>query len=279
MNAWFEISEESEFATLLRLMAKANPPSILHRYRGNTDWSVKEISNHEIHVARPIDMNDPFEHRAPLRIDKELIMSSFESFCRMEYKSNDEEIAREVALVDDAKIQRILNGFGKFLHSSGIVSFSCNPSSNRMWAYYAASHRGICISYDTRYSPFDLTFKVIYEDPQKPLEIVDALQTDSTKFLDHISRRKGEEWTFEQEYRLPVGPIPEDHTRLLPVNPSSIIEVRLGVKIEDDYKARVMEAIRSLPVRPKVIQMSCDFDRFQLVETVVEIDCNSRIQA
>jgi hypothetical protein len=271
MNDWLEQLDEGQLETLLRLLKKANPPPILHRYRGDTDWAVKEISNHEIHVPRPDDMNDPFEHRAPLRIDRERLKCAFEAFCRTEHQMDEEAIAREWAVVDDAKIQRISDAIiGGFHHSSGVVSFSSNPSSNRMWGYYAASHRGICISYDTSYHPFNLTFKVIYEDPDEPLEIVDAWETDCTKFCDHLARRKGKEWEFEQEYRLPVGPIPEDHTRLLPVDPASIVEVRLGVNIKDDFKTRVLEAISRLPIRPKAIQMSCDFDRFQLVESIVE---------
>lgn len=270
MNDWLEQLNESQLETLLRHFEKANPPPNLHRYRGDSDWAVKEISNHEIHVARPDDMNDPFEHRAPLRIDHERLKSTFEAFCRRGRQMDDEAIAKAWAEVDDTEIQQISNAIGGFRQSSGIVSFSSNPSSNRMWGYYAASHRGICISYDTNFHPFNLTFKVIYEDPDEPLEVVDAWRTDCTKFSDHLVRRKGKEWEFEQEYRLPVGPIPEDHTRLLPVDPASIVEVRLGVNIKDDFRVRVLEAISSLPVRPKVIQMSCDFDRFQLVEIVVD---------
>jgi hypothetical protein len=139
-----------------------------------------------------------------------------------------------------------------------------------MWGYYAASHRGVCIGYDTRLNPFSLSFEVLYEDPKEPLEVVETWLTDRTKFCDHISRRKGKEWEFEQEYRIPVGPIPDGHTRLLPVDPHAIAEIRLGVKIEKDFKAKVLEATHKLPVRPRVIQMVCDFESFQLVERIIE---------
>jgi hypothetical protein len=271
MNDWLDQLDDGQFETLLRLIGKASPPPILHRYRGDTAWVPKEISNHEIYVARPDDMNDPFEHRAPLRIDQGLLKSSFEAFCRSENQMDEEAIAEEWVVVDQAKIQQILETVSGLRDSSGLVSFSSDPYSNRMWGYYAASHREICIGYDTAFHPFSLTFKVIYEDPDEPLEIVDAWRTDCTKFCDHLVRRKGKEWAFEQEYRLPVGQIPDNHTRLLPVDPASIVEVRLGVNIRDDFKSDVLDAIRRLPRRPKVIQMSCDFDRFQLVESVVDV--------
>lgn len=139
-----------------------------------------------------------------------------------------------------------------------------------MWGYYAASHRGICIGYDTSSHPFNLTFEVLYEDPGEPLEVVEAWETDCTKFCDHISRRKGKEWEFEQEYRLPVGQIPEGQSRLLPIDPGCIVEIRLGVNIKDDFRSRVIEAIRGLPCRPQVFQMTCDFEKFRLEESIVD---------
>jgi hypothetical protein len=269
MNDWLEGLDEAQVEIFLRLLTKANPPPVLHRYRSRSEWTINEIANQEIHVARPEDMNDPFEHRAPLRVDKERLKSVFVNSCRAEKKLDDEAIARECKFLDEDGGQRILDAIGGMRSSSGVVSFSSDPSSNQMWGYYASSHRGVCIGYDTRLHPFYLIFKVLYEDPAAPLEVVEAWESDCTKFCDHLSLRKGKEWEFEQEYRLPVGPIPDDHTRLLPVDPSSIVEVRLGVKIEAEFKKEVMAAIDRLPTRPKVIQMSCDFDRFQLVENPI----------
>jgi hypothetical protein len=269
MTDFLDTLDERQLELLLRLVEKANPPPILHRYRSDSDWAVKEIANHELHVARPEDMNDPFEHRAPVCLDRDRLKFAFDKLCRQQNQMDDESIAKEWAIVNDSSIQSVLDAVRGTRHSSGLVSFSSNPTSNRMWGYYAASHRGICIGYDTNYHPLNLTFEVIYEDPDDPLEIVETWETDCTKFCDHLSRRKGKEWEFEQEYRLPVGPIPEDHTRLLPVDPASIVEVRLGVNITQGFKDRVMEATSSLPIPPKIIQMSCDFDRFQLVESIV----------
>jgi len=270
MNDWLGSLDEGQLETLLRLLEKTSQPSVLHRYRSDSEWTIKEIANHEFHVARPEDMNDPFEHKTPLSIARGHLKVAFEAFCREEQGMDDGSIAGESSLVDDTKIQAIVGAIRNHLENSGLVCFSATPVSNRMWGYYASSHRGICIGYDTRYHPLQLTFPVIYEDPTEPLEIVDACQTDCTKFCDHLARRKGKEWEFEQEYRLPVGPIPDGHTRLLPVDPHGIAEIRLGVKIERKFKAKVLEAVSRLPMRPRIIQMVCDFERFQLVEKIIE---------
>jgi hypothetical protein len=270
MSDWLDELDDRQLATLLRHFEKVNPPPVLHRYRAATEWAIREISNHEVHVTAPDSMNDPFEYSAPLRIDLDRLKEAFEEFCRDERRMDQDSIAREWERVGDCDVEGLIEGIGASRQNSGVVCCSANPSSNRMWGYYASSHRGVCIGYDTRFHPFMLAFQVIYEDPIEPLELISALKGDSTKLCDHISRRKAKEWEFEQEYRIPIGPIPGDHTRLFPVDPYGIVEIRLGAKIEKDFKAEVLAAICKLPVPPRIIQMECDFERFQLAEKIIE---------
>ena len=270
MNDWLNDLDGGDLEMFLRLLEKANPPPILHRYRGAADWTIKEIAAAEVHVTSVEAMNDPFEYAAPMTINSELLRRVFEIHCRVERQMDNDAVAREMEFATDASIRLILERIIAEARKSGVVCFSANPRSNRMWGYYASSHRGVCIGYDTQFDPFCFSFQVLYEDPKEPLEVVDALLTDSTKFCDHLARRKGKEWEYEQEYRIPVGPIPDGHTRLLPFDPRAISEIRLGVKIESDFKVKVLEAARKLPVHPRIIQMECDYDRFELVENIVD---------
>jgi hypothetical protein len=139
-----------------------------------------------------------------------------------------------------------------------------------MWAYYADAHKGICIGYRTDKSPFCFAMPVIYENPDNPMEIMSAWANDVTMFCDHLARRKGKEWEFEQEYRIPTGEIPAGRGRTLLVPPESIQEIRLGVNIEPKFREELYCAIQELSHRPEVIQMGCDFNRFTLTETVIE---------
>ncbi len=77
-----------------------------------------------------------------------------------------------------------------------------------MWAYYAGGHKGICVGYSTQFAPFSIARKVIYRDPDGPLDLMDILSKDPTLLSDHVSCRKGAEWKFEEEFRIPIGPIP-----------------------------------------------------------------------
>lgn len=65
--------------------------------------------------------------------------------------------------------------------------------SVRMWAYYAQSHRGICIGYRTNFLPFCFAMGVNYEDPTQPLDVLATLEGDATLMADHVSLRKGKE--------------------------------------------------------------------------------------
>mgnify|MGYP002639813086 CR=1 FL=1 len=217
-------------------------------------------------------MNDPFEYAAVMRVDMESLRKAFREHCITFGGMTSEQAAEEAGRLDESHSASVLATLGEFRHTSGIVCCSANPLSNRMWAHYADCHRGVCIGYRTELHPFWLAMEVLYEDPNEPLEVVQTWEQDVTRFCDHVSRRKGKEWDYEEEYRIPVGPIPEDHTRILPLDPGCISEIRLGVRIDPDFKEQVLEALRKLPEPVRVIQMGCDFDRFSLTEEVIALE-------
>ena len=137
-----------------------------------------------------------------------------------------------------------------------------------MWSYYAQSHEGVCLGFDSSRHSFFAALKVKYQSPDEPLDVAAILDEDPTKLAEHISLRKAQEWEFEQEYRLIVGQI-GNKPRLVPFDPFSLTEVRLGARLKDDFKAKLFEALNELPHRPRLIQMKCDFERFILREEVL----------
>ncbi len=50
-----------------------------------------------------------------------------------------------------------------------------------------------------------------------------------------------------------------------------LIEVRLGARIANDFRLKVLDTVAALSHRPKVIQMSCDYNRFVLTEKEIII--------
>jgi hypothetical protein len=263
------ISDPRQIEVLAKMFGKANPPPIIFRYRRPNEWTINEIAKHQVHLPRPQDMNDPFEYQAPIEIDLQMLKAKAVSFYQMQGMPHD--TAREESEKIDASTARLLmKGISDITKNSGVICCSATPLSNRMWAYYADAHRGICIGYRTDRSPFCMAMPVIYENPDEPMEVMKAMKCDVTLFCDHLARRKGKEWEFEQEYRIPVGEIPTEMGRILPVPPDSIKELRFGVNIDPKFRDEVYHAIQKLPNRPKLIQIGCDYKRFSLTETILE---------
>jgi hypothetical protein len=258
-----------EIEILARFVAKAKPPAILHRYRGNPVFALKEIKTSEVHISAIDDMNDPFEYRTPTSISIEKMRELMRVFASKQLGMGTEAAKMEGASIDISHVELLQKGLDQLRSSSGLICCSGNPRSNRMWAYYGGAHRGICIGYSTEFSPFCFGREVSYADPKEPIDLLETLDQDPTLLSNYVSCRKGLEWAFEEEFRIPVGPFSEQHTRLLPIAPEAIVEIRLGAKIDSDFKSNVIAAATDLPTRPRLIQMGCDHSNFQLTETFI----------
>lgn len=254
---------------LKRSIAKANPPPVLHRYRRPSAWTIKELTVPEVHVTGVGDMNDPFEYMAPVAIDLRKLKASMFDYARNELGLDQQTAENEADSINQSSVHLLQEGIDQLRATSGLICCSSDPLTNRMWAYYADAHRGICVGYNTVFSPFCLARKVAYADPDKPIDLLETLQKDPTLLSDHVSCRKGAEWAFEQEFRIPIGPFSEGHTRLLPISPEAIVEIRLGAKIEPDFKAQVIKVATTLPNCRRIIQLGCDQTKFQLNETLL----------
>jgi hypothetical protein len=254
---------EAEMA--LRFLARSNPPPILFRYRRPSDWTVDEISKQELYAATSEELNDPFECRAPIVWNIELMKEQFIRHAPV-FGILSEKAAEEFDSSRDWGMKRLLEKWDATRAQTRIVCFSAKPNSIRMWSYYAQAHEGICVGYDTTKRPFWVAQKVKYQNPETPFDVIAAHESDPTEIAANITFRKSCEWEFEEEYRVAsnLGDI-----KLIPFQASAIKEIRFGARIKMEFKEKVMEAISHLPHCPTLIQMGCDFDRFVLTETVV----------
>lgn len=256
---------EAEIAQ--RFLARANPPPVLFRYRPPKEWVLGEVSKQVKYAAKPDELNDPFECSAPVWLNIELMKQNWvEGYAHLHGISR-AEAEKEFESSKEWGKARLLDGLKRKVSQTGIVSFSSNPDSIRMWSYYAKSHEEVCIGYDTKFRPFNVAIGVNYQNPDKPFDIVASLHNDPTELSKHIALRKAEEWKFEDEYRIQVNI--EGMPRLIPFEAPALKEIRLGARIKTEFKEKVMEVIFHLPHRPTLVQMGCDFDRFILTESVV----------
>ena len=259
--------DKREIEILKKHLARANPPPILHRYRKPNERALAEITKQQIFAASPVALNDPFEYSAPVSWGRDSLRKYLIDVYAPEVGVSAVEA---VKLFDtyphDSLLQKLQAGLAKTRQDSGIICLSAVPNSIRMWAYYAQAHEGICIGFDTTVAPFRVATKVVYQNPDVPLDIVSALLRDPSELAAHISLRKA--WEFEQEYRIHIN-MSGNKPRLMPFHPSAIAEIRFGTRIKDEFRRNLMEAISHLPQCPKLIQMSCDFDRLVLTEKII----------
>src|SRR5438876_1180032 len=196
---------QREMEILGRLLQRANPPPILHRYRKPTKHTLEELRDHKIYAAMPDDLNDPFEHRGPISIDLPAFRKQF-----VEEFAPSRGICREQAEQEfDASAHlfgpKLFAGVDQLRKDSGVICLTAVPNSIRMWSYYADAHKGICIGYDTTVFPFMMAMQVTYRNPEGSLDVAAVLRDDPSQLADHISLRKAAEWEFEREYRIPLG--------------------------------------------------------------------------
>ena len=261
----YDMSPREE-ETLRRLVARANPPPILYRYRRPNESTIREIAMRTVYAATPDDLNDPFECSAPLLCDKDSMKRYFLEVFAPTRGLSAEEAEAEFDSYEFEEIKHFLvSGLDSVRKQSGIICFSAVPDSIRMWSYYADSHKGICIGYDTSFGPFSAAIEVSYQNPDKSLDLAAALREDPSQLAAHITLRKAAEWEFEKEYRIPVGPI-GDRPRAFPYPAQAIAEIRLGARIDPDFKAKLLDDVSRLEQRPRLIQVGCDFERFVLTK-------------
>ena len=259
----------TEFEIAERFFARAKPPLILFRYRPPTEWTLAEISEHKIYAAKPEELNDPFECSAPVLWNVNLINQRWVEEYAPKHGISREEAIRQYESSAEWGLKSMADGFSRIASQTGIICFTSKPDSIRMWAFYAGSHKGICVGYDTQDRPFRFAMGVKYENPKEPFDVFACLKRDPTEIADHVALRKAEEWKSEDEYRIPVNI--DGSPRLIPFRPSAIKEIRLGARIDEEpaFKEKVLRAVAILPKKPKIIQMRCDFDRFVLTETEI----------
>lgn len=260
--------DKKEIEAIERLLKLATPPPRLYRYRAPNEWTLKEVSEQRMYATHPDAFNDPFEYHAPLHWSMSAIYELAKKYARENGCSADDLIAEMKTFPSDYVPNILSEGVKRIRNQTGIVCLSAARDSIRMWSYYADSHKGVCLGFDTSEGTFRTAMKVNYQNPNASLDAGQALANDASALAAHVSLRKAAEWEFEQEYRIPIGQI-EENPRAMPFSASSLVEIRLGAKIEPIFREQLMQAVSQLPKKPKLIQMKCDYNRFLLIEELI----------
>ena len=124
-----------------------------------------------------------------------------------------------------------------------VASLSADPTNFLMWSHYADGHKGVVVEVDIPDDHPDLT-KITYS----PFSSVFSEKAQTNQDMRHLFNGKGEEWAYEQEYRVIT-----DREFFELENP--IQRLLMGPAV-DDAQQRILRALLSDKV--ELVEMELD---------------------
>lgn len=202
-------------------------PRKLYKYRSFNTYSLRLLSEAEIHYANPKSFNDPLDCDPTVQIDTD--RASIERLCfQMLIAKHGKEEAEKVMgnhqymsteygdYKTDPEVEkyymRLLGLEIKGLVDDemalwGVLSLAERWDCPLMWSHYADQHRGLCIEYDLTDNVCSHIKPVDYKRPRS-IKITELIQWKLHKsaeaeqtVLDTYFFAKSPEWRYEKEWR------------------------------------------------------------------------------
>jgi len=198
----------------------------LYKYKSLKNlWHVLDVViNNRLYCAHWSELNDPLEGR-------------YEVY-----------LGAKGARIEELMVGRIERARNKYR----IASLSADPANFLLWSHYADGHKGVAIEIDIPDTHPDL-LPVTYS----PFSSVFTEKVQTQEDMRHLFNGKGEEWSYEREYRVVVArkffKVP------LPVN-----RVLLGPLVSTDQRALLAAVV---PKRVELFQTELDRVQGSLVVT------------
>jgi hypothetical protein len=188
----------------------------LYKYRSLENlWHTLDIViNNRLFCAKWSDLNDPLEGRYELFLEKENGTDA-------------------ISLTE--KIERYKSDFR-------ISSLSSNPNNFLMWSHYANGHKGVAIEIEFEEENLSLS-QVTYT----PFSSVFTKDIEDERGLHHIFTGKGEEWAYEEEYRIITR---ENYYNLL----EPVKKILLGFLVSEQREHILRQALPGV----EIIRMEMD---------------------
>jgi hypothetical protein len=128
----------------------------------------------------------------------------------------------------------------------GILCFSMTNLCVQMWAYYAASHRGVTIGFDWGINPPLECFGDVVDYHETRFQL-DRTRPPSDEVARKLALRKSVHWRHEEEFRF-VFPLRaltvENDLLFLAFDPASVQEVIFGFSTSNDHKLELAQFIK-----------------------------------
>lgn len=239
---------------------------ILYSFRNPSDYSISDIANNTLNMARPTEMNDPFDSIA-------YIWKEFDHL--KEIVSDPSHLSIFVKAFDYFRIR-------SFITSSNVdLRYKEDDTVLEdilMWSHYADSHKGMCVKY--RLTPDFFTFRTdsdsIYHYRElRPINYVleDKLATDVKSIeTQKAFFQKSLFWEKENEVRLlsyntqVEGPYHQEPLD----NGAKIEEIIFGIRSTPSFRNSIINSVKG----KGIIFSLMDMERYDNVYKLIKRPLN-----
>lgn len=228
-------------ADLVQKIHEGKLPRYLYKYR-TIDECKDILTNHHLHFSRTEELRDPFENKAKYSC------SNFSALRRRDKSSpmpkyNDmppmlQDIVKKMLddMSDQEYIKLQIQCSEAMLNECGILCLTGRPDDICMWAYYADSHKGVCLKLDLLAQPlmFCPISHVLYSESYHH---IDFAENPGNTFFRDLTLKKAKIWSYEDEYRVVATHFAGNY----PINNDVIADISFGYYTSEQDRKDVIE--------------------------------------
>jgi len=256
-----------------------NLPEIVYKFRC---WSnprhIQSLYNNSIYVPSPNDFNDPYDCNLPIIYKEKLTLENIYLWAHNTLNNSGLSLEQreqyaferidESRINDPTYIDEIEKVFYKiFCNDFGVYCASQEIENILLWAYYADSHKGFAIGYDTKELISAVPFRrgdiVTYEREIPQISIFDD---HSEKFRVN-TYFKSINWMHEKEYRFTLEMTNGKRGFELPKN--AIKEIIFGFYFDQDLLHQTLVELSAIYPDTLFFKMDRDKSTFKLKKTLI----------
>jgi Protein of unknown function (DUF2971) len=254
------------------------PPPRLYKYRSLADNGLKHLTdvlqNHRIWWSSPATFNDPFDC-FPV-IDLSGTEAEVKRWSTIQVQRNFPSLTRQIRR---QKIREVTQAMRRYVIGSrtansggtdawseaalemGVLCLAENPEDMLMWGHYAQSHKGICLEFDTRNSPFNLAHRISYSEERS---VFRPLDLDRSKLMERVLLRKAKAWEYEREWRI----FGAGRVGLVEFPADALTSIILGAKISADDEAQIRQVMtkREKPISIRRVEIDSKCYALNLID-------------
>lgn len=175
---------------------------------------VVDVMDGNLYFSSPLDFNDPFEFSAnrAMPSSDDVIWSLLETGASPSYlaPSAIDRITRGVK--SETRSNLSIRFSETWMRSIGVLCLSTKFDDLLMWAHYGSNHTGVCIGFDSGFSPFRSARRVAYTDARPAIPFRSHVCPDE-KLLEDLLFTKSTHWSYESEVRCLSRAIRDDEKR------------------------------------------------------------------